>query len=346
MRTSPAPSLFTHPRQWFRSLVNGPEVRIQRRLAMILLVCQAGITVTGSIVRVTGSGLGCVTWPNCQPGSLVPVAGAAPWVHQAIEWGNRLLTFVVAAAALLVFIAVVRAARRREVIIQAFIQGIGVIVQAVLGGISVHLELRWWSVAMHFLPSMLLVWLAAILWVRIAEPDDGTRTETYPRPLRHLAFLSAATLAVVLGTGTMVTGAGVHSGDSGVGMEGRLDIDLARIANIHAHFMYLYLGLTVGLVIALVTVGAALRARRIGWVLIVFIVLQAAIGIIQFNFGVPRWTVPVHVALSGTVVAFTGVLFAYGRDRIGGDVGTTGSRDGDRRRRERITGRDVGARTA
>ncbi|WP_370914302.1 MULTISPECIES: heme A synthase [unclassified Corynebacterium] len=331
--------MFTHPIRWFRSLLAGPEVRVQRRLAMVLLVCQAGITVTGSIVRVTGSGLGCVTWPNCQPGSLVPVAGAAPWIHQAIEWGNRLLTFVVATAALLVFIAVLRSARRREVLVLAFIQGIGVIVQAILGGISVHLELRWWSVAMHFLPSMLLIWLAAVLWVRIAEPDNGSPTETYPRPLRHLAILSATSLAIVLGTGTMVTGAGVHSGDPGVGMEGRLNIDLVRIANIHAHFMYLYLGLTVGLVIALVTVGAALRARRIGWILIGFIILQAAIGIIQFNFGVPRWTVPVHVGLSGTVVAFTGVLFAYGRDRVGGKTGLTGSPRGDTVRRSRISQR-------
>ncbi|MCX7443774.1 COX15/CtaA family protein [Corynebacterium sp. P7003] len=309
---------------------------------MVLLVCQAGITVTGSIVRVTGSGLGCVTWPNCQPGSLVPVAGAAPWVHQAIEYGNRLLTFVVAAAALLVFIAVLRASRRREILVLSFIQGLGVIVQAILGGISVHLELRWWSVAMHFLPSMLLIWLAAILWVRIAEPDDGTPVATYPGPLRHLAVLSAASLAIVLGTGTMVTGAGVHSGDTGVGMEGRLDVDLAAIANIHAHFMYLYLGLTVGLVMALVTIGAARRARRIGWILIAFIIVQAAIGIIQFNFGVPRWTVPVHVALSGTVVAITGVLFAHGRDRVNGHTWLTGSPAGDDLRRERISSRASG----
>ena len=157
---------------------------------------------------------------------------------------------------------------------------------------------------------MLLVWLGAILYQRISEPDHGDMTHGFPSPLRYLAVGSAVALAVVLMTGTMVTGAGVHSGDDGVGMEGRLNVDIAEMAHIHAHFMYLYLGLTVGLVAALVTVKASSRALKFSWWLIAMIVVQAAVGIIQYNFGIPRWTVPVHVALSGVVTGFTGLVYA------------------------------------
>ena len=285
-------------------------VRIQRFWALLLLFAQGGITVTGSIVRVTGSGLGCTSWPDCQQGSLVPISGAAPAIHQAIEFGNRMLAVILAVLALIVFLMMLAAKRRREIVVLAFIQGHGVILQAVIGGISVHLELRWWAVALHFLPSMLLVWLGAILYQRISEPDDGDMTHGFPSPLRYLAVGSAVALAVVLMTGTMVTGAGVHSGDDGVGMEGRLNVDIAEMAHIHAHFMYLYLGLTVGLVAALVTVKASSRALKFSWWLIAMIVVQAAVGIIQYNFGIPRWTVPVHVALSGVVTGFTGLVYA------------------------------------
>ena len=300
----------------------------QMRAAMVLLVFQAGLVFTGSLVRVTGSGLGCVSWPNCHPGSLVPVAGAAPWLHQAIEWGNRLLTFVVAAGAVAFWYAVFAGGRRRELRYHAVFQFVGVVIQALLGAMSVLLKLQWWSVAMHFLPSMILVWAAAVAWVRVQEPDDGHRIAFFPEPLRWLAVGSAASLALVLATGTMVTGAGQHAGDVDVTESSRLAIDLAEIAHVHAHFMYLYLGLTIGLIVALYAVAAikgsvlgdnpeaARHALRYGCVLIAFIVVQAAIGIIQYRWGVPRWTVPFHVGLSGVVTAYTGFVFAFGRRRV------------------------------
>ena len=95
--------------------VTAPTIRRQRLFAIILLACQTGITFTGSLVRVTGSGLGCDTWPQCHPGSLLPVPGSAPWIHQLIEFGNRTLTFVLIIACLICFIAVVRAAHHTEV---------------------------------------------------------------------------------------------------------------------------------------------------------------------------------------------------------------------------------------
>lgn len=294
----------------------GPSVRLQRILAFILLLAQGGITVTGSIVRVTGSGLGCDTWPNCHEGSLVPVQGAAPAVHQAIEFGNRLLTFVLAAIAIAVFVAVLRAGRRKEIIVYSVLSGVGIIIQAILGGISVHLDLKWWAVAIHFLPSMLLVWIAALLYMRLAEPDHLPQVRMFAPIIRTLTIVAAVCLSVVLITGTMTTGAGVHSGDDGVGMEGRLDVDIELMALIHAGTMYVYLAATL-LVVWLLYRGMASRdAKNTGWVLLVMIGVQWAIGVIQFNLGVPRWTIPAHVAMSSVVVAFSAFLYAHGLRRI------------------------------
>ncbi|WP_297009297.1 heme A synthase [uncultured Corynebacterium sp.] len=287
-----------------------PTVRRQWLYAVILMCCQGGITFTGSLVRVTGSGLGCPTWPQCQPGSLVPESGAAPAVHQAIEFGNRLLTFVVSVAAILAFLAVLRAARRSSIQHLAFLQGIGIIVQAVLGGITVHMDLAWWMVMAHFLPSMLLTFFAAVLVVKVGEPDDGRRRSGMPAPLRWATWISAASLAVVLITGTMTTSSGPHAGDDAIKESDRLQIPLIEMANLHAHGMYLYLGVTVGLLAGLFAVRVDRRILTVSGWLIVGIVLQAVVGIVQYNMNVPRWTVPLHVIGSAILTAATGLLWA------------------------------------
>ncbi|WJY97625.1 COX15/CtaA family protein [Corynebacterium fournieri] len=305
----------TRPSSW-REAWRDPSLRLQRILALVLLLCQGGITVTGALVRVTGSGLGCDTWPLCHEGSLVPVAGAAPWIHQVIEFGNRTLTFVVALAAGLVLLAVKRAGRRNEITTLAWISLIGVVVQAVIGGISVRLDLRWWSVAVHFLPSMVLVFVAALLYMRIAEPDGVAPTRRYPASAQNWALIAAAALCVVLVTGTMVTGSGPHSGDAGAGMEGRLELDTRMLAYVHAACMYVYLIATIVTTALLRKADAPEDAKRTSYVLIALILVQWAIGVIQFRMGVPRWTIPAHIAMSSTVVAFSSFLFAHGKRRL------------------------------
>lgn len=305
----------THPNSW-REAWRDPSLKLQRTLAMVLLLCQGGITVTGSLVRVTGSGLGCDTWPLCHEGSLVPVAGAAPWIHQAIEFGNRLLAFVVAAAAGLVLFAVIRAGRRKDIKTLAWISLLGVVVQAVIGGISVRLDLRWWSVAVHFLPSMVLVFVAAMLYMRIAEPDNAAPTRRYPGSAQTWTLIAAAALCLVLVTGTMVTGSGPHAGDAAAGMEGRLEMDTRVLAYVHAVCMYLYLIATIITTVLLRNSGAPEDAKRTAYVLIALILVQWAIGVIQYRMGVPRWTIPAHIAMSSTVVAFSGFLFAHGKRRL------------------------------
>ena len=321
-------------RSFFRDAA--PSIKQQRIIALILLICQGGITVTGSVVRVTGSGLGCETWPNCHAGSLVPVPGAAPWIHQVIEFGNRLLTFVVAAAAIAVIVAMHMAKRRYELKLYAWLSLAGIAVQAVVGAISVFLDLRWWAVAIHFLPSMVLVWIAAMLYSRIKEADDGTRTPALNDVIRNLAIVAAVALGVVLMTGTMVTGSGVHAGDAGVGMEGRLDVDTKVMAYIHAACMYVYVIFTVIVQVLLYRKDAPQAAKSAGWILIACIIVQWAIGVFQFYMGVPRWTIPFHIGMSSVVTAYSALLYAHGFVRAGGSLGLeTGSPEGYIKREKR-----------
>lgn len=301
----------------------------QKLYALLVLIAQAAIAVTGSIVRVTGSGLGCASWPECHPGSFVPVAGEAEMLHQIIEFGNRLLTFVLVALTLLLFLSVMRVGRRQEIKLLAFLNGLGVIVQAVIGGISVWVDLKWYAVALHFLPSMILVWLAGMLFVKISEPDDGTATRMYPRYLRYLAAASGLALTMTLITGTMVTGAGPHAGDASVLPEDRLQLPIVDLAHIHAGFMYLYLGLVIGLIFGLLALEAFAPVRKVAIALVVFILAQGVVGMIQYWSGVPEALVPVHVAGSGICTALTAVLFQHGYRTVGGSAEVTGSLEGD-----------------
>ena len=151
-----------------------PSVRVQRIIAAAVILSQGGIAVTGAIVRVTASGLGCPTWPQCFPGSFTPVAvSEVPRIHQAVEFGNRMITFAVVLTAALAVLAVTRARRRREVLVYAWLMPASTVVQAIIGGITVRTGLLWWTVAIHLLASMTMVWLSVLLYVKIGEPDDG-----------------------------------------------------------------------------------------------------------------------------------------------------------------------------
>lgn len=306
-----------------------PTIGAQKIIALLVLIAQAGIAVTGSVVRVTGSGLGCDTWPQCHPGSFTPVGGAAPWLHQAIEFGNRLLTFVLVALTLALFLAVLRAGRRKAIVVLALLNGLGVIVQAIIGGISVLVDLKWYAVALHFLPSMGLVWLAGMAWVKLQEPDDGHEVRVYARPLRQLAAASGLALVATLVTGTMVTGAGPHAGDASVLPEDRLQLPIAELSHVHAGFMYLYLGLSVGLVFGLIAQNAEPALRKWGWWLVALIAAQGAVGMVQYWSGVPEALVPVHVAGSGALTAVTAIVWQLGWRHAGGTATATGSPAGD-----------------
>jgi len=294
-----------------------PSLRVQRLIAAAVILTQGGIAVTGAIVRVTASGLGCPTWPQCFPGSFTPVPHPEiAGIHQAVEFGNRMITFLVVLTAAAAVLAVTRARRRREVLIYAWLMPASTVAQAIIGGITVLTGLLWWTVAIHLLASMTMVWLAVLLYVKVGEPDDGVVTRCVPKPLRQLTFVSATVLAAVLVTGTLVTGAGPHAGDKSLDRTvPRLEVEVTTLVHLHSSLLVAYLSLLVGLGFALLAVRAPRPVlRRLG-VLLVLVVAQGLVGTVQFFTGVPAALVAVHVAGAALCTAATAALWAAMRQR-------------------------------
>ncbi|KUI12069.1 hypothetical protein AU193_02065 [Mycobacterium sp. GA-1285] len=294
-----------------------PSLRAQRVIAFLVILTQGGISVTGAIVRVTASGLGCPTWPQCFPGSFTPVPVAeVPVVHQAVEFGNRMVTFLVVLTAAAAVLAVTRARRRREVLIYAWLMPASTVAQAVIGGITVLTGLLWWTVAIHLLVSMTMVWLAVLLFVKIGEPDDGVPIRRVPKPLRQLTFLSGLALAAVLVTGTFVTGAGPHAGDKSIEAPvPRLQVEIVTLVQIHATLLVAYLSLLVALAFALRAVAAPRPVVRRLAVLLALVAAQALVGRVQYALDVPAALVAVHVAGAALCTAATAALWASMRER-------------------------------
>ncbi|MBV9513359.1 MAG: heme A synthase [Mycobacteriaceae bacterium] len=294
-----------------------PSVRAQRVIAALVILTQGGIAVTGAIVRVTASGLGCPTWPQCFPGSFTPVTvSEVPRIHQAVEFGNRMITLGVVVTAILVVYAVTRARRRAEVRVFAWLMPASTVVQAVIGGVTVLTGLLWWTVALHLLASMTMVWLAVLLYVKIGEPDDGAPRLLVPNPLRWLVFLIAANLAAVLVTGTLVTAAGPHAGDtSPAHTVPRLHVEITTLVHAHSSLLIGYLALLIGLSFGLLAVSAPRPVLLRHGVLIALVCVQVLVGTVQYFTGVPAALVAAHVAGAAAVTAATAALWASMRER-------------------------------
>jgi cytochrome c oxidase assembly protein subunit 15 len=294
-----------------------PSLRTQRLIAGAVVLTQGGIAVTGAIVRVTASGLGCPTWPQCFPGSFTPVPVAeVPVIHQAVEFGNRMITFLVVLTAALAVLAVTRARRRREVLFYAWLMPASTVAQAVIGGITVLTGLLWWTVAIHLLVSMTMVWLAVLLFVKVGEPDTGTPIELVPKPLRWLTVLTGAALAAVLVAGTLVTGAGPHAGDkSAAAPVQRLQVEITTLVHLHSSLLVAYLSLVVALGFALLAVHAPRAVLLRLYVLLALVCAQGLVGTVQFLTGVPAALVAVHVAGAAACTAATAALWASMRER-------------------------------
>lgn len=294
-----------------------PSLRVQRIIAALVVLTQGGIAVTGAIVRVTASGLGCPTWPQCFPGSFTPVAvSEVPRIHQAVEFGNRMITFAVVITAALAVLAVTRARRRREVLFYAWLMPASTVAQAVIGGITVRTGLLWWTVAIHLLASMTMVWLSVLLFVKVGEPDDGQVRQRIARPLRMLTALSALNLAAVLVTGTLVTAAGPHAGDKSPSRTvPRLKVEINTLVHMHSSLLVSYLSLLIGLCFGLWAIHAGRAVMQRLGVLIALVVAQAGVGTAQYYTGVPAALVALHVAGAAACTAATAALWASMRER-------------------------------
>jgi cytochrome c oxidase assembly protein subunit 15 len=271
------------------------------RLALLNAVANGVIVVTGGLVRLTGSGLGCPTWPRCTDDSFVTTPELA--AHGVIEFGNRLLTFVLTAAAIATLVVVWRSARRdlRPLAVVSFL---GIPAQALLGGITVLTELNPWTVAAHFLVSMVLVAVATTLWLRSREPGVGQ--PLLRRPFELLVLGIAAVTAAVLVLGTVVTGAGPHSGDKKA--VDRMDFDPQTVSQLHADVVFLLVGLTVALLVALYAVDSPGRIRRAARDLLIVQLAQGVVGFVQYFTDLPILLVLLHMLGAVLITAFTARL--------------------------------------
>ncbi|MFE1645259.1 heme A synthase [Microbacterium sp. P01] len=280
---------------------------IDRRVvvaAWATLVVQIGIVGTGGLVRLTGSGLGCPTWPECTNGSLV--ATPEMGIHGVIEFGNRLLTFVLAIVAIAMFLFVVRMRRtRRDLFWLALVIGLYIPLQAVLGGITVLTNLNPYVVGLHFFASAILVALSALLVARVyAVP--GPRARAVPRWYSALAWATAVLTVVTVVVGILVTGSGPHAGDGGASRNG-LDPELMQ--HVHSWPAYATFGLTLALLIGARWTGAAQRLTLWATLLLSVEVVQIVVGVWQARSGLPIVLVNIHMVLAMLLIAaMTAVL--------------------------------------
>ena len=280
-----------------------PAVRpsLVRPILVANLVGEVVIVITGGVVRLTGSGLGCPTWPECVPGSFTPVPYQEEGIHKFIEFGNRTLTGVVGLLALAcVWVVFTRMRRRRPLLLVAVGLVVGVLLQAVVGGIAVRMTLSPVVVAFHFLLSMVMVALSTMLlrgsedgWSPDGTADLAPRELLVPRLVATLAWVTALVGAVVLVLGTIVTGSGPHSGDAE--QPARTGFDPRSVAWLHADVVMLFVGLVVAVLVAVWLTSSSDRAKATWRGVLVVTLLQGAIGYAQYFTGLPEVLVGLHM---------------------------------------------------
>lgn len=278
-----------------------PDRRLVRRWAMASVIANIVIVLTGGLVRLTDSGLGCPTWPKCTPTAWT--THEALGIHGAIEFGNRLLTYVLVAVAVGTVVVVWRwsgstsTLRRITVGLLA-----GIPFQGVIGGFTVLTHLNPWLVSLHLVLSMVLIATAAALVVLVSDRPAAQVS----RIGRVLSAALAVLVAVTVYLGTMVTGSGPHSGDA---IAPRNGLNPLAATHLHAAAVYALVAVTV---LALVVLRRSGLWRSV-WLVAVVEVLQAAIGIAQYENGLPVALVAAHLVGAGLLVAVTAALVTQTR---------------------------------
>ena len=263
------------------------------KLSTLMVFTQSAIVFTGALVRITGSGLGCSTWPECTPGSYTPTPDQpeAP-LHAWIEFGNRLLTFVLLINALALMFTILKSGKR-ELRKLGALQILGILAQGVLGGVTVLTALNPATVAAHFLLSIILI--AGALSLRQRAHGKSPIEITLIPLVTKLIWLHLLLTSLVLIAGTIVTGSGPHAGDSAAE---RFNLDSRTMAWIHADLVIALLGVSIALLIA-IRLGLAGQARQVlsGRIQIFLIVAlaQGGIGYIQYFTKLPEALVAAHI---------------------------------------------------
>lgn len=284
------------------------SIRFLRPLAVATLVVNMLLVVTGGVVRLTGSGLGCPTWPRCSATSFVP--HRALGIHGVIEFGNRTITFVLTAVAIATLVVAWRHGRPAVTRIALWL-ALGVPAQAVIGGISVLTDLNPWVVALHLLVSMGMIGLAVVLLRRLKE-GDGPAQMLVPNGVAWLVRATYIAGWAVLYLGTVVTGSGPHAGAANAPRNG---LDPQAFSQLHADLVFLFVGLTLAAVLVLKPAHAPRRAFDAAVVLLAIEVAQGAVGFAQYFSGLPVSLVTLHLLGAAAVSAAMTWLLLGIRDR-------------------------------
>lgn len=280
-----------------------PKLRTwQRRTLLANLIAQTGIVLTGATVRLTASGLGCPTWPECVAGSITPTSDQTEAIHKYIEFGNRLLTFVLLIVAIASLFAVFKhnqerkqagANKRRSLTLLAVAILVGIFAQAVLGGITVLTGLHPLIVAAHFMVSIGLITVATLLLVKAKEANDSPVVRQVASPIDVGMRIHIWLALLVIAVGTLVTGSGPHAGDTDDIV--RLGFEFRNITTAHAALVWLFVGLTSGLLISLYASNADRNVIKQAWLVLGICIAQGIVGYVQFFNGLPWGLVAVHV---------------------------------------------------
>lgn len=286
-------------------------------LGIASVISQAGIIVTGGAVRLTASGLGCPEWPRCTEDSYISTPEMG--IHGAIEFGNRLLTFVLAAIAILTVLALWRLRKtHRNLLTMSIILFLVVPVQAVIGGITVWTDLNPWIVMLHFLVSAFMVSIATLLAVRIGAERRARLTGMPNMKIQDgestkLTRVSSVIIYIagwfVLVLGTIVTGTGPHGGDPAAP---RHDFDQLLVTRLHVAPVYVMVALAIVLLVVMQRMETSVRQRRAVWIFTAVLVFQAVVGYYQHLTGLPISVVLLHMVGIGLVAwAMTLVLDVF-----------------------------------
>jgi cytochrome c oxidase assembly protein subunit 15 len=287
-----APASATRPQ---RLRVSPQRYRIVTAVALAMI---AAIVVTGAAVRLTESGLGCDTWPNCSEGQLIEFGTP----NQAIEQVNRLFTGLVSASVIAAVLGSLwRVPRRKDLVVWSLALVAGVLAQIVLGGITVLVDLHPAAVSGHFVLSMVLLAAAVTLAWR-ARHEPGPRAPRVPALQLNLSRIALAAACLLMITGPVVTGSGPHAGDAEAE---RFGFSIPDVVRIHSINMWIFLGTVVVLLVALARSGAAADVLRRAQLLLLAIVAQGAIGYTQYALDIPEGLVLAHIAGATLVLGLT-----------------------------------------
>ncbi|WP_235484047.1 heme A synthase [Frigoribacterium sp. Leaf172] len=296
-------------RSWLPTTVD----RRVRIIAWASFACQVLLIGTGGAVRLTGSGLGCPTWPRCTADSFVSTPEMG--IHGVIEFGNRLLTFVLTVVVILAFLAVIRMrAVRRDLFLLTLVQGLGIPFQAALGGITVLTGLNPYIVGAHFVVSIFLVALTTVLLWRVHRGPRGSHAAT-PRGYARLVHAAAGVVGVTVVVGILTTGSGPHAGDAATPRNG---LDPAVMDHVHSWPAYATLVLTLAIVAWTLRAGLP---RRFPLLLLGVELVQIAVGITQARTGLPPILVGSHMVLSALLVgAMTAVVLSLRNEQAPDEI--------------------------